>query len=71
MGLDLDSWLEKVRDGNYLTEDELKLLCEYVRRAECSCMRERRVVASIMLLVHLCRCVLNSVADGGFFVAFR
>ena len=31
MGLDLDSWLEKVREGNYLTEDELKLLCEYVR----------------------------------------
>lgn len=68
MGLDLDSWLEKVRDGNYLTEDELKLLCEYVRRVECSCMPERRVVASEMMLVQShCRCVLSLVSDGSFF----
>lgn len=28
--MDLDQWLEKVKSGNYLLEDELKQLCEYV-----------------------------------------
>lgn len=28
--MDLDQWLEKVKGGNYLLEDELKQLCEYV-----------------------------------------
>jgi hypothetical protein len=30
MGLDLDTWLEKVMRAEYLAEDELKALCEYV-----------------------------------------
>jgi hypothetical protein len=30
MGLDLDNWIEKVRRCEYLLEDELKQLCEYV-----------------------------------------
>jgi hypothetical protein len=28
--MDLDQWLEKVKGGNHLLEDELKQLCEYV-----------------------------------------
>jgi hypothetical protein len=28
--MDLDQWLEKVKGGNYLLEDELKQLCEHV-----------------------------------------
>lgn len=31
MALELDAWLEKVRKCEYLAEDELKTLCEYVR----------------------------------------
>ena len=31
MGLDLDRWIEKVKNSEYLAEDELKGLCEYVR----------------------------------------
>ena len=31
MGLDLDAWIEKVRRCEFLAEDELKALCEYVR----------------------------------------
>ena len=31
MGMDLDAWIEKVRPGVHLAEDELKALCEYVR----------------------------------------
>ena len=30
-GVDLDNWIEKVRRCQYLQEDELKALCEYVR----------------------------------------
>lgn len=30
-GPDLDMWLEKIRACEVLAEDELKLLCEYVR----------------------------------------
>lgn len=30
MGLDLDNWIDKVRKCEYLLEDELKQLCEYV-----------------------------------------
>jgi hypothetical protein len=33
MGVDLDKWTEKVRRCEYLAEDELKALCEYVRAA--------------------------------------
>ena len=29
-GVDLDNWIEKVRNCQYLQEDELKALCEYV-----------------------------------------
>lgn len=32
--MDLDQWLEKVKGGNYLLEDELKQLCEYVSAGE-------------------------------------
>ena len=31
MGVQLDKWIEKVRRCEYLAEDELKALCEYVR----------------------------------------
>ena len=31
MGVQLDSWIEKVKLCEYLAEDELKALCEYVR----------------------------------------
>lgn len=30
VGLELDAWIEKVQKSEYLTEDELKALCEYV-----------------------------------------
>ena len=30
MGVDLDAWIDKVKRCEYLTEDELKALCEYV-----------------------------------------
>jgi len=30
MGLDLDNWIEKIQKSDYLTEDELKALCEFV-----------------------------------------
>lgn len=30
MGVDLDKWIEKVRKTEYLAEDELKALCDYV-----------------------------------------
>ena len=33
MGIQLDKWIEKVRRCEYLAEDELKALCEYVRLA--------------------------------------
>jgi hypothetical protein len=32
MPLDLDAWLEKVRKCEHLAEEELKSLCDYVRR---------------------------------------
>jgi hypothetical protein len=28
--MDLDRWLEKVKKAEYLAEDELKALCDYV-----------------------------------------
>ena len=31
MGVELAKWSEKVRNSEYLAEDELKALCEYVR----------------------------------------
>ena len=31
MGVQLDAWIEKVKRCEYLAEDELKALCEYVR----------------------------------------
>jgi serine/threonine-protein phosphatase 6 catalytic subunit len=31
MGVDLDEWIEKVRRAEYLAEDELKALCEFVK----------------------------------------
>jgi hypothetical protein len=30
MGLDLDNWIERVKKAEYLTENELKSLCDYV-----------------------------------------
>jgi hypothetical protein len=41
--VDLDKWIEKVKRCEYLAEDELKALCEYVRSQGCS----RRSVACI------------------------
>ena len=32
MGVELDKWIEKVKRCEYLAEDELKALCEYVRQ---------------------------------------
>lgn len=29
--MDLDQWIAKVKEGQHLLEDELQLLCEYVR----------------------------------------
>lgn len=29
--MDLDEWIQKVKDGQHLMEDQLKLLCEYVK----------------------------------------
>jgi hypothetical protein len=29
--MDLDHWISKVKEGQHLLEDELQLLCEYVR----------------------------------------
>jgi hypothetical protein len=29
-GPDLDAWLEKLKQCDFLAEDELKVLCEYV-----------------------------------------
>ncbi|KAK4488972.1 hypothetical protein RD792_004763 [Penstemon davidsonii] len=29
--MDLDQWITKVKDGQHLSEDELQLLCEYVK----------------------------------------
>lgn len=29
--MDLDQWISKVKEGQHLLEDELQLLCEYVR----------------------------------------
>ncbi|KAK1304997.1 Phytochrome-associated serine/threonine-protein phosphatase [Acorus calamus] len=29
--MDLDLWISKVKEGNHLSEDELQLLCEYVK----------------------------------------
>ena len=31
MGVDLDAWIDKLKRCEYLAEDELKALCEYVR----------------------------------------
>lgn len=33
--MDLDQWISKVKDGQHLSEDELQLLCEYVRPSSC------------------------------------
>lgn len=33
MPLDLDKWIEKLKKTEYLAEDELKALCDYVGRA--------------------------------------
>ena len=38
-GVDLDSWIEKVRRCAYLQEDELKALCEYVSYPQYAFMR--------------------------------
>jgi hypothetical protein len=35
-GPDLDAWLEKIRGCEVLAEDELKLLCEFVRVLGCA-----------------------------------
>ncbi len=36
MGVDLDAWIEKLKRCEYLEEDELKSLCEYVRTSPIS-----------------------------------
>lgn len=42
MGTDLDNWIEKVQKSEYLSEDELKSLCEFVSGHELfdDCWRE-------------------------------
>jgi hypothetical protein len=37
MGVDLDKWIEKVKRCEYLAEDELKSLCEYVSLCNSCC----------------------------------
>ena len=39
MGVNLDKWIEKVRRCEYLAEDELKALCEYVRTFLRACLK--------------------------------
>ena len=29
--MDLDLWISEVKEGHHLSEDDLQLLCEYVR----------------------------------------
>ncbi len=36
MGVDLDAWIEKLKRCEYLAEDELKALCEYVSNMSCN-----------------------------------
>lgn len=38
-GVDLDNWIEKVRRCQYLQEDELKALCEYVSISHLVCYK--------------------------------
>ena len=44
MGVDLDKWMEKVRRCEYLAEDELKALCEYVSVLAAAARATLRVV---------------------------
>ena len=50
--LDLDSWLEKVKRCEYLAEEELKTLCEYV--SDCSCIRWVAIRAARREEAHVC-----------------
>ena len=36
--MDLDQWISKVKDGQHLSEEELQLLCEYVRHLLLPCL---------------------------------
>lgn len=61
MGVELDKWIEKVKRCEYLSEDELKALCEYVSAYLCDrtvCLRIHimHVVSSraALLCLELC-----------------
>lgn len=36
MNLDFDKWISKVKAGEFLAEDELKALCDYVKEVRCA-----------------------------------
>jgi len=44
MAVDLDKWIEKVKKTEYLAENELKALCEYVSRFSLS---NRRLLCTL------------------------
>jgi len=44
--MDLDQWISKVKDGQHLLEDELQLLCEYVRTHTLSTFRVSLSIAA-------------------------
>ena len=48
MGVDLDKWTEKVRGCEYLAEDELKALCEYVSKPRWSCLLAPALLATCL-----------------------
>ena len=49
--MDLDKWIEKVKQSEYLPEEELKALCEYVSSLchtleACTCVQEKMISTS-------------------------
>lgn len=46
MGIDVDAWIEKVKACEVLAEDELKILCEYVRHSRWTTLLLRWLAAA-------------------------
>ena len=40
--MDLDAWITRVQQGEYLAEDELKALCDHVRTSAQTFLRSAR-----------------------------
>ena len=62
MGVDLDAWLAKVKDKQFLAEDELKALCEYVSPSAHTSLFQKTSLPSAML--HLALKPLEAFARG-------